>query len=190
MQGDIDRVLIDAATIERRVAEIAVRISEDLAALSGESPPQLTLVPILTGSIIFVSDLIRKLPLRMQIRLISVQSYAGTSTISHGTRIRRDLTSLPDSFEGIHVLVLDDILDSGKTLRVVTDLITRRGPASVRVCVLLRKRRPEALKIHVDYVCFEVPNEFVVGYGLDFNNSYRNLPDIVTLRPEVMKGEG
>ena len=190
MQDDIDRVLIDAATIERRVAEVADRISEDLGALSAESPAQLTLVPILTGSIIFVSDLIRKLPVRMQIHLVSVHSYPGTSTTSHGARIRRELTSLPDSLEGAHVLVLDDILDSGKTLAVVTELIASRNPASLRVCVLLRKRRPEAMKLHVDYVCFEVPDEFVVGYGLDFNDYYRNLPDIVTLRPEVMRGQG
>jgi hypoxanthine phosphoribosyltransferase len=189
MQGDIQRVLIDRQTIAKRVAEMAREITSDL--ITPETPgvpqtPDVILVPILTGSIIFVADLMRCLPVRMRIRVISVTSYAGATTVSKGARLQEVLTMLPESLAGSHVLVIDDILDSGHTLRLVTDLLRARGPASLRVGVLLRKQRPEAMASRVDYVGFDIPDEFVVGYGLDYNDYYRNLPDIVTLRPEVI----
>jgi len=102
--------------------------------------------------------------------------------------VRRELTNLPATLEGRHVLLIDDILDSGQTLCMAVDLLRSRQPASLRTCVLLRKDRPEARQTAVDYVAFEVPDTFVVGYGLDYNDYYRNLPDIVTLRPEVYRG--
>ena len=186
MQGDIDEVLIDAAMIEHRLAEVAETIARDLQTAENANPIELTLVPILTGSIIFVSDLIRKLPLRMQIHLVSISSYPGTSTTSRGAQIGDELTSLPGSLTGAAVLVVDDILDSGNTLRAVKDLIEKKNPASIRTCVLLRKQRPDTMLHPVDYVCFDIPDQFVVGYGLDFNDYYRNLPDIVTLKPDVI----
>jgi hypoxanthine phosphoribosyltransferase len=188
MEADVQDVLIDRHAIARRVHEIAGEITRDLRAAAGASggEPELTLVPILTGSIIFVSDLIRHLPLRMKIRLISIGSYPGKITTSRGAQLREGLSLVPDSLAGSHVLILDDILDSGQTLKLASDLIAQRRPASLRTCVLLRKRRPEALHFPVDYVCFDIPDQFVVGYGLDFNDYYRNLPDIVTLRPEVI----
>ena len=199
MHHDIDRILIDRNAIQHRVAQIAQEIAIDLdpnvetgnipiqPRTLSPTPTSLTLVPILTGSIIFVSDLIRRLPLQMQIHMVSVSSYPGTSTTSRGAQIRQDLTSLPGSLCGCHVLVVDDILDSGKTLRLVTKLVSQRNPASVRTCVLLRKQRPDVTPQSVNYVCFEIDDEFVVGYGLDFNDHYRNLPDIVTLKPEVFE---
>lgn len=190
MQDDIDRVLIDRGAIAARIRELAEQIVADLRAEEGDrdQDPEVTLVPILTGSVIFLSDLIRELPLRMQIRVISVSSYPGTATTARPASVQPALTNLPESLAGRHVLVIDDILDSGGTLRLVTDMIRQRRPTSVRTCVLLRKQRPEAMSFAVDYVAFDIPDEFVVGYGLDFDDYYRNLPDIVTLKPEVVQG--
>ena len=187
MQADVDGILIDRQAIERRVSEVARTIAADLSVATESAPAtELTLVPILTGSIIFVSDLIRKLPLRMRIHLISVSSYPGPMTTSRGARIRAELTCLPDSLSGAHVLVVDDILDSGNTLSLVLDVIKQKRAASIRTCVLLRKQRPEAMRHPCDYVCFDIPDQFVVGYGLDFNGYYRNLPDIMTCHPKTL----
>lgn len=183
MQQDIQRVLIDRDTIARRVRELAEQITDEFMHI--DQSAEITIVPILTGSFIFVADLIRQLPIRMQIRLISISSYPGATTVARDARIRDRLTDLPESLEGGHVLLIDDILDSGQTLRMVTDLLRRRNPASLRTCVLLRKQRPTAMAVDVDYVAFDIPDEFVVGYGLDYNDYYRNLPEIVVLRPEV-----
>ncbi len=190
MQGDIEKVLLDRHTIGKRIDQLAAQIIEDHDELenpggNGDGGTEITLIPILTGSIIFVSDLIRRLPLRMQISLISVTSYPGTATQSHGATVEAALTKLPESLEGRHALILDDILDSGRTLNLVSNLVRERQPASLKTCVLLRKQRPEALQTPVDYVAFDIPDEFVVGYGLDYDDYYRNLPDIVTLRREV-----
>ncbi len=191
MQADIDKVLLDRRTIARRVEELAEQIGADIAAEvaqadgRGSDPQEITFVPILVGSVIFLADLIRHLPLRMQIRVMTVSSYPGTATESRGAKVDATLTNLPDNLAGRHILLVDDILDSGGTLRLVTDLIRQRNPVSVRTCVLLRKRRPQAMAFPVDYVAFDIPDEFIVGYGLDYDGYYRNLPDIVTLRPEV-----
>lgn len=187
MQKDIDQVLIDRQRIAERVRAVAAELVEDLAHDSpSEDELDLTIIPVLTGSLIFLADLIRQLPLRMRIHLVSISSYPGVSTSSKGTTIREGLTDLPESLRGHHVLVVDDILDSGKTLTLVRDLLEEYEPASLRTCVLLRKQRESAMAFPVDYVCFDIPDQFIVGYGLDFNDYYRNLPDIVTLRPEVI----
>lgn len=186
MQADIDRVLIDRSQIAQRLDQIADQIGRDLRQEAArDQTTEVTLVPILTGSMIFVSDLIRRLPLRMQIRLISVNSYPGRTTSSRGASMEAALTHMPASLNDRHVLIIDDILDSGTTLRFVRQVIETKNPHSLRSCVLLRKNRPEARKTDVDYVAFDIPNEFVVGYGLDYDGYYRNLPDIVTLRREV-----
>ncbi len=184
MQADIDRVLIHRDAIAARIGELGQQIAADLAR---DNDAQLTLIPILTGSIIFVSDLIRQLPLKLQIRLISVTSYPGTATSSRGATIQQALTNVPQDLRGAHVLVIDDILDSGSTLRAVRDYLRQRGPAEVRTCVFLRKQRSEAMACPVDYVAFDIPDEFVVGYGLDFDDYYRNLPDVCTLKPSVIE---
>ncbi len=191
MLEDIDRVLIDRQTIAQRVEALAKEITRDL---SPELPvagrplpePQITLIPLLTGSFIFAADLIRHLPVKLKIRLLSVSSYPGTATTSRGAQIKDDLTHLPRSLRGQHVLVIDDILDSGNTIRLVRDTLWAMNPASLRTCVLLRKQRPEAMSCAVDYVAFDIPDEFVVGYGLDYNDYYRNLPDIVVLKQDVI----
>jgi len=154
---------------------------------AGGNGREITLVPILTGSLIFVADLIRHMPLRMRIQLVSISSYRGSTTLPRAAQIERGLTDLPESLAGRHVVLVDDILDSGQTLGLAREMLLQRDPASVRTCVLLRKRRPEALACPVDYVCFDIPDTFVVGYGLDYNGYYRNLPDIVTLKPHVLR---
>jgi len=181
MQGDVERVLIGRDAIAARLDELAREIVADL-----HGATDLTIVPILTGSIIFVSDLIRRMPLKMKIRFMGVTSYPGKSTASRGAAIIDALTHVPEVLEGQHVLVVDDILDSGKTLRLVTEVLRSRRPEELRTCVLLRKQIDAAMNFPVDYVAFDIPAEFVVGYGLDYNDYYRNLPDICTLRPEVI----
>jgi len=193
MQSHVDRVLIGRGEIERRLDELSAAIAADAAsdAAAADRPtPEITLVPILTGSIIFVADLIRRLPVLMQVHLISVSSYPGTVTTSRPAAINDALTRLPDDLTGRHVLVIDDILDSGQTLGLVRETLAGRGADAVRTCVLLRKDRPEARACEVDYVGFDIPDEFVVGYGLDFDDYYRNLPDVVTLRREVVEAGG
>ena len=187
MQDDIDHILIDRRKIALRVQEVAAQIMHDLLTdTSQEGEPDITLVPLLTGSFIFAADLIRHLPVKLKIRLLSVSSYPGTATTSRGAQIKDDLSHLPASLAGQHVLIVDDILDSGNTLKLVGQTLKAMNPATLRTCVLLRKERPEAMAFPVDYVAFDIPDEFVVGYGLDFNDHYRNLPDIVTLRQEVI----
>ncbi len=183
MHADLDRVLIRADDIAARVAALAAEVLHDWpdALDGGAEPPEITPVPLMTGSFIFAADLIRHMPQMMQIHLMSVSSYPGTATTSQGVQIDRRKSNVPDDLTGRHVLVIDDILDSGSTLRAVTDDLRQRNPAALKTCVLLRKQRPEALDFPVDHVAFDIPDAFVVGYGLDYNGYYRNLPDIGVL---------
>lgn len=178
MHRDIQRVLISQYQIMARVKELAVQITADF--------PQkdITIVPVLTGAMIFCTDLIRQIPVQMHIGLLAVSSYPGASLSTQGSQL---IGQQVGDIRGRHVLLVDDILDSGGTVRLIVPLLRQLGAAEVKTCVLLRKDRPAAMKTHVDYVGFEIPDEFVVGYGLDYNNYYRNLPDIVTLTPEAIE---
>lgn len=178
---DIDRILIRRPRISRRVGQLA---REVIADMKSSGTDELVIVPILTGAFIFCADLIRRIPLAMRIQLMSIRSYPGPTVQSQGAKILAD--QLGD-IRGRHVLLMDDILDSGGTLKLVIPLLKKRGARSVKVCVLLRKDRPSARSVHADYVGFDIPDEFVVGYGLDYNNYYRNLPDICTLKPRRMR---
>lgn len=182
MQRDIDRVLIPQQRIAERVREMARQITADHTR-AGSDEAEVTIVPIMTGAMIFCADLIRHVPIAMQIGLLTVSSYPGRSLRTQGSQV---IGQQLGDVRGRHLLLIDDILDSGGTIRLVTKMLGELGPASVRTCVLLRKPREESKDVHVDYVGFEIPDEFVVGYGLDYNNYYRNLPDIVTLRQEVL----
>ena len=191
MQDDIDRTLLTAPQIAERLGELADQITRDIEAVTGLSDPDhphntLTIIPIMTGSIIFVADLVRRLPLRMKIYPMHALSYPGKSTTSQGVTLSRVDDRVPEELGGEHILLVDDILDSGSTLRKVTAEIERRGPATLHSCVLLRKQRDQAMAYPIDYVAFDIPDEFVVGYGLDYDDMYRNLPEIVTLKPEVV----
>ncbi len=182
MHADIERILISRNDIARRVRELARQIVTDHTAQ--DATPDLTIVPILTGAMIFCGDLIREMPIAMKIGLMTVSSYPGRSVASQGAKvIQQQLANVKDR----HVLVLDDILDSGHTMRLVGTTLRELGAASVRSCVLLRKDRPAAREVAVDHVGFDIPDEFVVGYGLDYNDYYRNVPDIVTLKRSVLE---
>lgn len=184
MQADIEKILIPQQRIAQRVRELAEQITADHATAAETSGAEITIVPVLTGAMIFCSDLIRHIPIAMRIGLVTVSSYPGASVSAQGAQV---LSRQLGDVSGRHVLLLDDILDSGGTINLVVPLISGLGAASVRTCVLLRKDRPSARATHVDYAGFEIPDEFVVGYGLDFNNYYRNLPDIVTLKRDVIE---
>jgi hypoxanthine phosphoribosyltransferase len=179
---EIERILVDEARIAARVHAMGRQIAADLQAdMARTGADQIVLVPILTGSIVFVADLIRQLPLKLSLGVVAVSSYPGRSMSSKGASIRSEI---PADLGGKHVLVVDDILDSGRTLGLVRRLIEEQGPASVRIAVLLRKvlGAQRAEEPPVEYVGFDIPDEFVVGYGLDYNGYYRNHPSIAVLR--------
>ena len=182
MHRDIDRVLISQYQIMARIKEMAEQITRDHLD-PGTPSGEITIVPILTGAMIFCGDLIRQLPMKMKIGLMTVSSYPGQSIRTQGSQI---VGQQLGDIHGRHILLVDDILDSGGTVQLVVPILHELGAASVKVCVLLRKDRPAAKATHCDYVGFEIPDEFVVGYGLDYNDYYRNLPDIVTLRQDVI----
>lgn len=187
MLADIEKVLIDQQRIAARVRELGGRIAADLQRDFGFTPGgggdgTLVIMPVMTGSMIFVADLIRELPLKLSLELVAVSSYPGKSVESKGVSLRGEL---PKTLTGKHVLIIDDILDSGHTLDVVTRLVREQKPASVRVCVLLRKPGKARVPVGVDYIGFDIPDEFVVGYGLDYDGYYRNYPQIATLRREA-----
>lgn len=181
MQDDLARVLFDEATILDRLDEIAARISHDYQA------QELTVIAILNGSLIFMADLLRRIPLPLKLDCLSVASYHGGLETS-GELIFRQV-ALPD-IAGRHILILDDILDSGVTLDEVRQKLETAQPRSVRVCVLLQKKKARRRPVDADYVGFEIEDEFVVGYGLDYQERYRNLPCIGVLRKELIAAEG
>lgn len=178
MQDDIEKVLIDAHRIQRRVKELAEQITRDYA----NSENGITIVPLMTGAMIFAADLMRAIPIRMKINLMTVSSYPGASLRSQGASV---VAKQLGDVQGRDVLLVDDILDSGGTLKLVAPLLEEMGAHSVRTCVLLRKDRPAAREVRADYVGFDIPDEFVIGYGLDYDNVYRNLPNICTLKPAI-----
>jgi hypoxanthine phosphoribosyltransferase len=178
VDDDIAQILIPRERIAQRVAEMAA----ELDAVYGQAEEGLTIVTILSGSIIFLADLIRQLPIRMKIALITVSSYSGATTSSRGASL---VSELKGEIRGRHVLIVDDILDTGGTLRLVTARLREQAPASVRTCVLLRKPSKAPPDVSADFVGFDVDDVFVVGYGLDYNDLYRNYPHIGVLRPEL-----
>ncbi len=177
---DIHHVVVSDQQIADRVDELAADIA---ACYEGM---ELTIMAVLTGSLIFLADLIRKMPVRMRLDLVSISSYPGDSTVSRGPRW---LLPISADLRGRHVLILDDILDTGRTLDAMKSAIAGMGPASLKTCVLLRKDRPDVSdRFEPDFVGFDIANEFVVGYGLDFDYIYRNLPQICVLN-EHAQGE-
>ena len=182
MLRDIEKVLLDASVIHKRVESLAAEIVQDIqsALADGES---LMIVPVLTGSLIFVSDLVRLLPQRVRIDVVTVTSYPGPVTESQGAEI---IGSVPANLQGAHVLIVDDIFDTGRTVELLRQRFRALKPASLKVCVLLRKPDRAVVSEQPDYVGFDIPDEFVVGYGLDYDGYYRNLPCIGTLHPRAI----
>jgi hypoxanthine phosphoribosyltransferase len=185
MHRDIDRVLISQHQIAARLAELARQITADHTPPKLTGQAGLTIVPVLTGAMIFCADLVRQIPIAMRIGMMTVSSYPGRSVSAQGAQV---VAKQLGDVRGRHVLLLDDILDSGQTIRLVQSVLREQGAVSVKTCVLLRKDRPSTRDIQIEYVGFDIPDVFVVGYGLDFDNYYRNLPDIVTLHSRVLEG--
>jgi hypoxanthine phosphoribosyltransferase len=170
------RVLVTSEEIEEKVREMGERITEDYRR------ENLLLVGILRGAVVFLSDLMRHLKLPCEIDFMEVSSY-GTDTTSSG--VVRILKDLEEDITGRHVLIVEDIIDTGLTLSYLRRSLLARKPASLEICALLSKPSRRRVELDVRYLGFEVPDEFVVGYGLDFAGAYRNLPDICVLKPEV-----
>ena len=175
--GDVGEVLLSEEAIQARVKELGRQISADYAGR------QLTLVSVLKGSLPFMADLMRALTIPVRIDLMEVSSYGGASTESSGlVRILKDLSA---SIEGEEVLIVEDIIDTGLTLNYLVRYLRGKNPRSLRICTLLDKPARRLVEIPVDYIGFTIPDQFVVGYGLDYGELYRNLRFVGVLRPEV-----
>jgi hypoxanthine phosphoribosyltransferase len=167
------QVLLTSEQIQDSIARLAGEIRRK------EAGRPLTVIAVMTGSIIFLADLVRKLDLPMRVGVIQARSYSGTErgSLSINTEM------LPD-IAGRHVLLVDDIFDTGHTLAEVIALLDKLGPQSIRSAVLVLKQGKQQVSLRPDYVGFEIPDVFVVGYGLDYNDAYRNLPFLAALEPE------
>ena len=176
LPSDLARVVLSAETIHARVCEISKQLTKDYADKDG-----LYIIGILKGAFIFLADLTRQLSLPHVVDFMAVSSYGKTDTFSGAVRIIMDLR---EPIEGRHVLVVEDIVDSGHTLDYLYRTLKGRKPASLRTCVLLEKKR-ESLDVPIHYLGFEIPDVWVVGYGLDFADAYRTLPYIAELKREA-----
>jgi hypoxanthine phosphoribosyltransferase len=176
VQKDIAKILITEEEIRRRVKELGEEISRDY---QGKNP---VLVTVLRGGIMFLCDLIREISIPVTLDFLSISSYSGQTQ----TGIVRILKDLDESIENKHVILIEDIIDTGLTLNYILRALKARRPAEVRVCALLDKKARRIIDIPIDYIGFEIPDEFVVGYGMDYNQKYRNLPFIGILKEEIL----
>lgn len=181
-------VLIDKERIARRVREVGEALSAELEReraslrLPGDDCVQLILV--MTGALVFAADLIRAMPVRMQIRPVTFSSYPGAATTSQGLNVVQDV---PGDLRGKRVVIVDDILDSGRTLAEIRRRVAKQNPASTRVVVLLRKEKRRDDPVEADVACFDIPDAFVIGCGLDYDGLYRNVPDVRVLAESEWK---
>lgn len=177
MERDIQEVLLTKEQIQNRIKELGKILSEEYA---GKDP---VVVGVLKGVVVFYSDMIRQLNVPCQVDFMWVSSYSGTNS-SGQMEVKRDVSV---DIKGRHVLILEDIFDTGTSLDFTYNHLMEKEPASLKICTLLDKpsRRKESITLQADYVGFEVPDVFVVGYGLDYNEHYRNLPYVGVLKPEM-----
>lgn len=175
MKNDIERVLVSEEEIQEKVSELGRKISEDY------KDKNLLMVSVLKGSVVFMADLMRAITIPARIDFMVASSY-GSGTVHTSLKIIKDL-DIP--LEGYDLLLVEDILDSGKTLYALRDMLNMRHPKSIRIATLLDKPERREKDIQPDYYCFHIPDKFVVGYGLDYDELYRNLPYIGVLKPEV-----
>ena len=178
MEKDIAKVLLSEEQIQNRVREMGAQIARDY---EGRNP---AMVCILKGAVMFYTDLLRAMPIKLSMDFMAVSSYGKRTKSSGEVEIRKDLST---SIENRHVIIVEDIIDSGFTLTYLTRMLAARGASSIAIATLLDKpsRRAPGITLKSDYYGFEVPDEFVVGYGLDYNEAYRNLPYIGVLKSEV-----
>ena len=179
-QSDVESVLFAPDQIAQRVAQIGAQISRDY---EGKDP---IFVSVLVGAVVFTADLLRAVTVPCSLDFMAISSYGKESRSSGVVRVMKDLD---ESVESRHVVIIEDIVDTGLTLNYLLDNMKNRNVASVRVAALLDKPSRRMTDVQVDYVGFEVPDEFVIGYGLDFAQRYRNLPYVGILRPEVYGGK-
>lgn len=175
MEKDIQSVLLSEEEIHREVAKIGAQISKDFA---GKEP---IFVGVLKGCFIFMADLMRYVTINCSMDFMAVSSYSGT-TSTGAVKINKDLS---EDIEGRHLILVEDILDSGVTLNYLKNYLMVRRPASITIATLMDKPARRKADIYADYSCFEIPDAFVVGYGLDYNEKYRNLPYIGVLKPQI-----
>ncbi len=177
MKNDIKEILISEGQIQAKVKELAAQISAEYA---GKDP---VFVGVLKGVVIFFADMVRNIDIPCEIDFMSIASYSGTTTTGR-TDVRKDVSV---DIKGRHVVILEDIFDTGTSLAFTVNHLLNKEPASLKVCTFLDKpeRRKPGITLKPDYVGYTIPNEFVVGYGLDFNEHYRNLPYIGILKPEL-----
>ena len=176
MQADIDHWLISRDELEKRVAELGARITEDYRG------KDVLMVGILKGAVVFFSDLIRHVDIPVAIDFMAISSY-GSATKSSG--VVRILKDLDNAISGRHVIIVEDIVDTGKTLAFLKETLLARGAASLKLCTLLDKPDRRRVELNADYIGFTIPDEFVIGYGLDYAEHYRNLPDVCILSPKM-----
>ena len=179
MIDDVERILFTEEQLHQRVRELGEQLTADYA---GKAP---VLASVLRGSYIFMADLTRQVKLPITVDFMVLSSYGAGTTSSGQVEIRKDLS---DSIEGKDLIIVEDILDSGNTLYYLRNVLQARHPASIRICTLLDKPDRRARPITADYVGFSIPDAFVVGYGLDYDEKYRNLPYIGILKPSVYGG--
>ena len=176
MHSAIERILLSEDQIKARIAELGRELTADYA---GKNP---IFIGVLKGVVMFFADMIRAIPLDCQIDFMAVSSYGGGTQSSGKIRIQKDISV---DLAGRHVVILEDILDSGLTLSHTAAYLKTKGPASLKICILLDKPDRRKAEVQADYVGFTIPNLFVVGYGLDFDENYRNLPYVGVLKPEA-----
>lgn len=177
MEKDIQQILLTQEQIQNRIRELGEQLSRDYA---GKDP---VIVGVLKGVVVFYADMIRQITVPCQLDFMWISSYAGTNSTGK-MLVRQDVTA---DLKGRHVLILEDIFDTGNSLNYTVKHLLSKEPASLKICTLLDKpsRRKEGITLQADYVGFTIPNAFVVGYGLDYNEHYRNLPYVGILKPEV-----
>ena len=180
MHQDVERILYTEEELNARVKELAAEIQRDYEG------KDLVMACVLRGSYIFMADLTRAIDLPMTVDFMVVSSYGAGTTSSGQVEIKKDLS---DSIEGKHLIIVEDILDSGNTLYYLMDVLRVRKPASIKICTLMDKPERRAKPITADYSGFTIPDAFVVGYGLDYDEKYRNLPYVGILKPSVYSGE-
>ena len=176
MKNDIKEVLLDEVTLAKRIKEMGKEISKDYAG------KEIIVIGILKGSVVFVADLVREITLPVSFDFMAVSSYGARTTTTGTVRILKDLDY---DIEGKHVLIVEDIIDSGVTLSYLIEHLAGRKPASLKLCTLLSKPERRKVEVDVDYTGFTVPDAFLVGFGLDYAEKYRNLPFIGILKEEV-----
>ncbi len=176
IHADLETVLVSETAIKKRLKGLG----QDIAAAYGDQ--EITVVAIINGAMLFTADLLRQINNPIRLDCVRISSYRGETSSQGKPKLMHNLTL---DIANRHVLLIDDILDTGKTLSVVVDLIKKQNPASVRTCVLLDKKGRREVEFTADFVGFEIPDRFVVGYGLDFAERYRNLPCIGILKPEL-----